>query len=431
MAANVTQSALLKRLGPKFEQAFQSAKGEVLEVRRDLPGGIKNGIARLVDCKFDEHKDGANKGKVFFYAAASVLEPAFFNDGHRSFKIEGLRTSITEPIYDTPNRSRKTLEEHAQWVTKMLGLLYGRPLTDFNEGTDMADVVALLLEEQPFISFETSTLPQAKAVQKGKSWFVVQNGRADVGPFATQEALKEKFPNIGGDPMIYHSWGGRVDYTSVVTEAVQDNSTLPTNGSPPETEAARVTNRLLPRGVQRSTTQVPEPSPAEEPEIVGDIDPSQFDEFGDLDSLAERADAQDAKAQDQLKAIALKAGISEEDFDASKTFQDAKEMILNVGKTDGGEERIEEGSEGEPEPEPRTIKKEDIWMYQVPTFDGKTKRWLPAKKAVECEVMSVNVKERTCTLKVLDTGKIVSTAVDKAKKPIPLSVSWDDLENGE
>ena len=108
MAAQQVKSLLMQKLGADFVKAHEENKNVKPEPSGELPGGIRQGVARLVQCKIVEIKKGDNVEKLMFYASGSVVAPR----EHNGIPIYGLFTSITEPIYNTPTRTRKTVSEH-------------------------------------------------------------------------------------------------------------------------------------------------------------------------------------------------------------------------------------------------------------------------------------------------------------------------------
>lgn len=112
MAAQKQISILAKKLGNKLTQAHAQVKDAPVEMgNARLPDGIENGVAKLVDIRFGEYKDGDHKGQPFFIAAGIMIKP----EHHDGQKIEGMRTQIGPiPLCDTPKAQgkRKTFLDH-------------------------------------------------------------------------------------------------------------------------------------------------------------------------------------------------------------------------------------------------------------------------------------------------------------------------------
>lgn len=175
MAKKVTKNNMFGKNYDRVRKATLEHRGDETNFGAggDLPAGIEGGVAQLVDCKFDVYKKGDNSGEPFFYAAGIVKFPKV----HDGTRVEGLRTSIMEPICDTPNRSRSGVEEHVEWVMNEMRKLG----VDTNE-IDVDDLDAVcesLREEKPHFKFRT--------------W------RGDPTP---------QFPN----PRVNEQWKGACDY---------------------------------------------------------------------------------------------------------------------------------------------------------------------------------------------------------------------------
>jgi hypothetical protein len=319
MPAKKTKSGLLARLGDRLRKAHEAHKADETEYSNfgELPAGIEGGVAQLVDCKFDQYKSGDNEGEDYFYAAGVVVQPV----EHDGIRVLGLRTSIMEPLCDTPNRSRKTFEDHIQWIYNELRKLGVETAT--LDVDDLETTVAALREAQPYFRFRT---------WKGQP--------------------SEQYP----DPRTNHSWAGVTEFTPTEGGGIEDKTAPSANGA------------------------------ATEP----------FDEFGDLDSLAAKADEDDAEAQSSLREMAEKQGITEEQVDEAENWVAVVELIRAGGKGDTEPEKAEE-----PEEVPWEPVKEEVYHFRP--VDPKTKK--PVKKPVEVEVVSVDKKSKTVALKSLDDPK--------------------------
>jgi len=151
--AKSMKSGLAGKLGLAGNKAVQSHKDDETKFPGggSLPTGIENGIAQLVECKFDLFKSGDNTGEYYFMAAGVVLAPST-QDG---IPILGLRTQLgPEPLCDTPkSRGRKTVDEHISWVLNELRKLG----VDTSSLTieDLEATVEALKAEAPTFRFRT------------------------------------------------------------------------------------------------------------------------------------------------------------------------------------------------------------------------------------------------------------------------------------
>lgn len=345
-------TSVLAKLGTAGRGAFEGNKGNAatFDAGGDLPPGM-SGIARLVEAKFDVFKQGANTGKPYFYAAGIVVTPRHFKDAEGNEHItEGQRTSIMEPLCDTPGSKgkRKTLNEHFAWVINELKKL------------------GLATEELDYDSLEmaVAALKQASPSFRFRTW------RGDATP---------EFP----DPRTNHVWNG----------AVSEELAPSANGAPHD-------------AVDDSTggNEVPDPVPdAEAPALPEDL--------RELVTIAaDESDERQGAAIEALKAAAEAAGLATDDespFAATDNWDDAVAMIEAAQQGDPGAL----GGEPEVEWEP---KKDDVYHYtpmdpktKKPMVNSKTKK----KLRFECSVTAVDKKTKTVTLKNVDDGKTIYKGV--------------------
>lgn len=284
MPAQKGKSTLLAKLGDRLVQAHETHKVEETTYSEfgELPDGIEGGVAKLVDCLFDTIKPGKdNAGELFFRAAGVVVEPAEF----KGMRVAGLRTSIMEALYDTPDRAgRKTVDEHYAWILNELRKL-GLDTTQV-AAEDMESVVAAMKDANIYFRFRT---------WKGK-------------PTA-------EYPN----PRTNHVWNGIVqDYVEPAAgDGVVDN----TSRSPaPAPSANGSTHR----------------QPAAQPEAE-DID---------ITTLGVQADAGDGDAQNRLEALAGEAGV---DPAAVAAAQNWASVVGMIEEAQGGNEAAAAAGADEPQ----------------------------------------------------------------------------------
>lgn len=384
MAKQVTTSGIMQKLGQRLLKAHEEHKADetVYSGGGELPAGL-NAIAQLVECKLDRIKPGKdNAGEYFWYAAGVVVSPVEF----AGMKVQGLRTSIMEMLCDTPKRTRETVSDHLGHVYNELRKLGVD--TSQMEVKDLEATIQALKELQPHFRFHTF---------KGK--------------------MQTEGEYAGKEPRVNHIWDGICDYTEEEGDnGVQDDTATSTIKTPSKngTQTASIRGKPTPR------QEVDEAlSPADEADSFNE----QGEESGAdgieqrIATLVEKADNKDKKAQEELKAMALAAGLDKKDVANADSWSDVGAMIF--ASTESSGEGKDEGMEGGEENLP-TADEEPVWEPQInevylyrPT-DPKTKK---PGKGVECEVMSVDKKNSQVKLKNLDTGKVFSSPV-----------SWDKLE---
>ena len=362
MPVQRTKSVLMAKLGNRLSAFHEEHKDDPVEMSNfgELPPGIENGIAQLVECKIDTFKKGDLAGELFFYAAGIVRLPT----DHDGLPIKGLRTSIMEALCDTPTRTRASVEDHLAWVyneLKKLGVDTGSMGVD-----DLEATLEALRTSAPHFRFRT--------------W------KGEATP---------AFPN----PRTNHNWNGTVDYTGESGAGVTDNSS----------EAAKIVNRLAPpaslpsppRSNGKSPTSAlgkhmtagPTPKPTKPAAPVAAPVSAGFTEFS-LDELAVAAAADDSDAQAELTRLAEEAGMTPDDITGAASWDEVVAYIQA-----GTEEAAPAGSSssgGDPE-NPQV---EEVYNYRP--VDPKTKK---QGKPVECQVMAVDKKTKTVTLADLANNK--------------------------
>lgn len=406
-----SKSALVAKLGDKIRKAHEAHKGDETEYSSfgELPAGIEGGIAQLVDCKFDVVKEGKdNAGEYYFYAAGTVMEPKEFTDSEGNLhRVEGLRTSITEPIYDTPNRkSRKTVDDHLAFVLNEMRKL----------GVDTSSIGAEQLEDV------CEQLKQLKPFFRFRTW----KGQAETtGPYA------------GKEPRVQHVWNGCCDYDGGHSDGgrVQDDSGPPedapapvaaaaaatrvnavtqarkpgangSNGAPAAAQAKPTPATNRPQQAQRGMVEArvtgnkaPSPHQAQEPEPA-----AGFDEFGDLGTLATLADTGDTNAAAQLTEMAEKAGVTDEQIGSVQSWHEVVALMSGDDGTDPGDGEVN------PEAETPVPAVGELWFYTPQ--DQKSGK--PGKQ-VEVEILAVFHDKETCNLKDLANHKVVYRNVSWSK----------------
>lgn len=292
MAGKVTQSVLLSKLGGDLIKAHESVKNDPADYGNiELPSGIRNGTAKLVDCRITEIEAGKpDGGKCLFMARGSVVDPVEFN----GTVIKGLFTTIMEPLFETPKRARKTIKEHMAWMYNELRIL------GINTASLKVENLVAIMDE---------------LVKKGV-YFRFRTWGGDV---------QTEGPYKGKPGFINHEWQGKVDWKPkvVVGGSFTEASSNGTSHPAPEPKVPDT----LPPDTSKSSAEIP---PSQE-----EIKPEDLDQ-SDLTSLVARAIAGD---HEPLCALALANGISQEQIDQAPDWNTLGEMLSNKGV--GGEEEEE------------------------------------------------------------------------------------------
>jgi hypothetical protein len=383
MAQQTSQSSLLGKYGQKIAKAFDAHKGDETTASNfgELPAGIENGVAQVVECKFDVYKEGQNKGDVYFYAAAVVKLPV----EHQGLPIEGLRTSIMEPVCDTPSRTRKTIDDHVKWILNQLRLM-GVNTANMTLA-HLEPAAAMVKKARPHVRFRTYKIAKKQPGQKG------YNPQYD-GPDAPE-------------PRTNHDWMGTVDFKPTNGHSatgrpgqpvMQDDTEQSEVGDDQQAEPAAVAAPAAStRTTRRKAAPAPAPEPAEEQDQVFD------DGAEDLDALAEAADGGDKEAKRKLTEMAQEAGCADEVADADD-WKMGVELIRAAQGVTGSDEPAEEPAANDAPAglaEGEVPELEQVWNYCPPDPKRKGQK-LPS---VECHVTKVSKTSETVTLKENKSGK--------------------------
>lgn len=394
-----SKSGLSGRLGGKLHEAVSTHREDETTYGGGggLPGGIENGIAQVVECKFGIYEKGDYKGEYFFYAAATVLQPKSHKVGDDNVPVFGLRTQIgPEPICDTPGKTRQTLDEHIAWVLNEYRKL-GVDTTQLGADDIEPTAEAIKLAGQ-FTRFRTSTIPnQVFKEDKGKWWVANDDGSGKPkGPYKGLADAKKANPYAkeakeAGAARVYQQWIGAVpDFQPELADGVVDE------GGKTEAETSAASN-----GQEQWNK---------------DAAAAEAGADDDMEALVAAANSDDSDAMERLKELALAAGKTEEEVKGADSWDEVAGWIAEGGS---------EAPSGE-EAGPATPEKGSIWFYRPITVDPKSKKPVKAKKASEHEVLSVDAKAETVTLKNSENGK---TVIGGNKKP--LVVKWSELGQGE
>lgn len=381
MPAQKTTSGLVGKLGQKLIAAHEAHKGDdtVYSGGSELPGGIRGGLAEIVDSKFGIYAAGtAHAGEYFYYAAAIVRSP----DTHEGSQVSGLRTSIgPEPMCDTPEKTgdnaKKTLQDHVDWL-----LNEWRKLGIDTKGIkpDQYEAVAEGLKNSKKVTkFSTRAGSTTEIVQRGGKWVVVQNGKKDLGTYATEAMAKTAWPHAGKEAMIFHEWGG-----------------LFTGNVPAGEPAVNDQTEELP----------PNDSAAAAPPTDGGGETTAAGGEEDLDALLACAndenDPEQSNAQDELKRIAIDAGVDEKDVLKTETWEEVIQLINDIRASVGGDTPEAPADEG--------FQVDQVYGYEP--IDPKTKK---KKAKIDVQLTAVdNEKQVVSFFKVGDKkSKWAGIAFDK------------------
>lgn len=397
MPAEKAKSVLAGKAGIFNKAIKKHAKDDTTYGLIRLPGGINNGIAQLQAIEWGTAQNGNNKGQPFCRLAGVVHEPKTMATVDGVQQVAGLQTSILIMLCDTKSSEGKvtTAEDNMARLLNEIRRIGGEDFTESAESVeDLEELCKDLVEQKPFFRFST---------ELSKTQIDPKTKKPKVNP-ATGKPY---------EPRVFENWHG--------SKGLEEYS--PASAHPEEGVAVEADEEV--EEEQEEGTKTSPKGGGKPPAVVEDDEP----EFQDMDSLAKKAQKGDAKAEAQLRAYATKAGVSEEDVDNAEKWAEVVEMIRNAGDEEAEEEaeeaeeeeeakeeaedeeesEEEEAEEEEEVPEPPT--KGEVVMFKP--IDPKTKK--TAKTPTECEIVAVDKKAQTVTLKNLETKKQY------------LGVKWDQL----
>lgn len=337
--------AFAQKFGAKLQNAHKQHATEKTEYGNmgDLPDGISGGVAKLVDIKLMPGKKNPNDW--FFYAAGVVVSPAEF----KGMRTIGMRTSILEPLGDTPTRSRKTFEDHMGWVYNELRKL-GLDTSNIDPNNLEAEL-AFLKEAAPYFTFRTWKGP-----------------KQTTGQYA------------GREPRVNHDWKG------IITDYVADEAVQAVVDSTPIVE------------VSPEAHEDDEQAEAAEAVEAVDVNGSNGNEVAteqiDLVALGKDADNPKSKtaekSQEQLTALAYEHGMTDDDLSKTPDWKTVANMITEASSTGEGTEENPDGPQ----------------VGQLCMFKPKNPKNPKVRlSAVQCEIVAVNGD--TVDLKNLTNQKLI------------------------
>lgn len=396
MPKQVSNSGFMAKYGAKLKKAHTIHKDDETEFGAggSLPAGIEGGVAQLTSIKFGQYKEGTqNAGEWYFRAAGTVLLPK----EHR-----GSQTSIMEPMHDTPERTRKTFDDHLGWVYNELRKLGVE--TKELDPADLESVFTALKESAPTFKFRT--------------W---------------QGEPTKEYPN----PRVNEQWRGTCDYEADESGDVVDESSEGETEAPAEDDAGDEWDTLATQADADDNAAVKKlfaaataagyskdeiegtdnwgevadmirsPKKAKKGAKASEPEPEETEDAVDWNATGEAGDTGDSDAIDALNEAAAEHGLDPNEYPTWAELGTAIAEAIASGE-EGGEE------EAEAEAEEFVPKKGDTYLYKPAGNDPRTKK--PYKKPIECECVAVFEKNKTMNLRNSDDGKTVYK-----------SVAWDAI----
>jgi hypothetical protein len=426
-------SGIFSRYGSKAVEAFNKHKGDETEYGNfgDLPPGIDGGIAQLVDCRVLEIKEGKqNAGELMFFARGIVVEPEQVEDPRTGLvvRIKNRNTTLSEPLFHTPGRARETFEDHMAYVLNQLRKL-GLSTEDITAtDEEFNSQLATLKESAPFFRFRTwqgkpsDDYPNPRV---NHTWEGTQ-GLEDYTPPDEGSPIEDDTDLAAPSERSEGNGSATRQPTSSFNPPRKPVAATPTKTRPTAREPQPNSPTGLPGGKPVAPSARPATPPAGRPSGKPPAQPvaspaaEVVDEFGDLDSLAEKADAEDKESQKSLEAMATQAGVPKEAVKKARSWADVAALIAAASQP-GDEEEEEGGDEDEStegaeevSPDNSDDEAEDEWEGPVV---GDMYSYRIGKRLADVEVLEVNAVKQTVTVK----------NYSEPKGPPIKGVKWDQL----
>ena len=430
MASQTGQSSIFAKLGNQTREAMAKTATKEPEIPgMNLPAGIDNGIAQVVECKFGISEPGKkNPGAMYYMSQAIVKEPEYLKTENGRIKVAGRRTMLYKEVVSPPNQQgeRKVNEKNMEWAQDQLKMLVGKNANPEMFHLDkMESTAAFIRQAKPHTLFKTYKFDKqdvknvseeaAKGFKVKPGWYLCNlsdDGTVKSlskiegsyrGPYPSEASARAANKYAGNEPMVQQAWCGTVTYT-------------------PPSPNGQVVDESPPAD---------EPSTSFEPTGHTDDDTSgaSFDEFQqsdpipevgeeDLDAIAVEA-YKNAEAQQQLENIAVEAGVDAEAVGNATCWEDVVTMIREAREAGSAAE----GGTEETSAEAPWIPEKGEVCYYYPKLNGKPVLGKNKKPLCsEVVVLTSDKKSSTCTVQDNATKKPVLGTNKK-----PLLVKWDDL----
>lgn len=418
-------SSFASRLGAQVARANAEHRDKPIDTgNRRLPAGIKqvHSLAKLSSMytKLQEKDEGGRtpKGEIFFRASASVLLPV----EHNGVRTAGMVTQQIIPLCTIPAKQGDGFKSEEvpftenwnnfQNLFKLLGVMPPRgpqydTLPHMNEAQQAQQ--GMNIQAYYFAAMQSLTDPK----RLGGPVYIEFSTREWKSPKRANET-EEQYRNR--EPIIFETWHGLADPKKLTVVHPVD-----------------VANEV-PSGPPTQTNGQPLSAPFEEPPmgqvVMPDEPPNVEDEVAALveASLADPDGAtEDGKlASARLEDMAWSNGWTKDQTKAAADWGQVGEMALDTPKNNQALVNLLASQAATTQPaSASTPEVGSKWKYTSRGKDGNKLKDKDGKDvmAKDVEVVTVNVNDKTCTLKDKN-GKDVADF--RTRKPV--AVKWEWLE---
>lgn len=299
-----------------------------------------------------------------------LIKPGKENAGKPFFYAAGVIVSPEVHTDGTPLAGRRT---------SIMEVMFDTPT---RTRKDVEAHVEWVMNMMRCLGADTSTLSSpddleatAAALKEAAPHFTFRTWKGEmqkVGPYANKE------------PRVQESWGKAIEWNA--------------EGAAPSGASSEPSG-----GVEDDTP----PQPEEE---------EQGEDEPDVDALVEAEDGE------KLTELALSLGISKKAVEGAEDWAAVGQLIKDKQSPSEGEK--EDSGEDQSSDEPADPEPGEVYKYQLldakgkPVLDPKTKK---PRKPVDVEVVKVDTKTGTVTLKDLDTKKAITGTDPKTALKVPFS----------
>lgn len=373
----------MSQLGNEFVQAVHTHKDTKAVSSARIPPGINGGIARLDYFKIDKFKTGDNTGKYYFMGKATAFLPLEHDGqrvGGRSFNSKLWPLCQTKYQNDVTTFAQNFGE--VMNVLKLFGINTS-VWTDKDANALERKLIAAiqhLNSKRPFFRWDSwRGKPIASGPNKGKERDTSYNfnGIEGLEKFDPAKALEAaKRTQQSASPVA--TGVEENPYETATDEPEEDRGTLGYGeGDEGTPESEGVTN-----GNDYNA-------------INGDTSDAPMDEFGGLDDLVRQASPEGGEnraVQDELEAMAERAGYTKEEVQAAPDWSSIADMVRNPRE-------VQKEAPSTPEPSTNNVPEVGAAVKYYP-LDPKTNK--PRVRGIACTVTGVNARRKSADLRGAD-----------------------------
>lgn len=296
MAQQQAKKSILDQFRSRVDAALeQAAEKPFVPPNQNVIPGLTNAVARLTEIEFNTvRKEGPNKGKPYFQARATILDPETVLYKGAVTTVRGMTTRQYVQIEDKKfGDGEKTVEDCIEQITMLLKGLGVQVKKD----DDLEALVEVLNETTPKPLFRVTTEGGKKKDPKTREWVEdptkvreIWGGQNGLEGYSAPDASTTVTPGTGGRSArgTAAAANGHAAQSTTSKAATPTPSRASTAATPP------------PKASFRPGTRGVSPLPPKEPDYA---------EETDLDVLAEAAKAGNELAQARLDEIAAEVGI--------------------------------------------------------------------------------------------------------------------------